>query len=76
MCTELPALARSHFDTANWRTNLDHGLRTYKREVFDRGSIEPLYALVGVMFAFNFIYCLPREMAHNAHTEKARFHVQ
>jgi uncharacterized membrane protein YesL len=72
---EVPALARQHFDTANWRSNLDTAVRQYKKEFVDKGDIRPLYVLVGAMFAFNFVYTLPREMAHNSQTEKARFHV-
>ena len=41
----------------------------------NRGSIKPVYMLVGSLFAFNYLISLPREMAHNKAQENARFKI-
>ena len=73
MCAELPALARQHFDTSNWRHHAEMGIRNYKKNMIDTGNPHPFLAVIGGMFVFNFIGALPREMAHNEHEERARF---
>jgi hypothetical protein len=73
LCAELPALARHHFDTANWRHHAEVGLRSYKKSMIDTGSSHPVLAVIGGMFVFNFLGALPREMAHNEAMERARF---
>lgn len=70
---ELPDLAHKHFDVANWRTNAEASYRAYKKNMIDQGSVQPLIMTMSTMFVFNYIFCLPREMAHNQHEEQERF---
>ena len=64
---------RSFLDLPNWQANVDSTVRNFKRNMLDKGSVRPLQGAVAVLFVFNFLYSLPREMAHNQHEEDARF---
>ena len=73
MLAELPHHFRAHFDVQNWQAHVESALKHVKTQYMDKGSILPLQGLVVSLFVFNYVYSLPREMAHNKHDEARRF---
>ena len=72
----MPELAKRALDIPNWQRNAELLLREYKKQKIDKGSSQPLQMFVGTLFAFNVLYSLPREMAHNQHEEDQRFRLK